>query len=795
MAKTLKSNRSISETAPMRDSRKYEFTGILLLATALLSIVSLYFAPANNITPSTTGVLGNLLAHSLTSLAGGGRYPLAILLGVWGLAMIIERHWSFLNRKMYGFLVLYLCFLTLLHLQLPVGESYWMISSQGEGGGLIGASLSWALTGIFGVLGSYIVICSVIIVTLLAITNQSLFELYRRLIKAICIFWKKVEGSLEHFLFVTVEEQPEDDLKPVKVKKEGHDVPGSSDVIEAAEQLETKMEQKLKFEKHAIRKASSSGNRNDQKKINQEKEVEASKLHNDRVSENTILGRANENLDFDIEFEEESFFPSSEGFILPSLNLLNPAAGSKGGRSNKDIIDNTRILEETLENFGVNAQVVEVNQGPAITRYEIHPAPGIKVSKIIGLADDIALSMAAQQVRIEAPIPGKSAIGIEVPNKEVALVHLREVLECDGFQKSNSRLSVAFGKDIAGQAIIGDLTKMPHLLIAGATGMGKSVCLNTLIASILFKSTPQEVKFLMIDPKMVELTTFNGIPHLITPVVTNAKKAAIALRWAVNQMEQRYEKFAALGVKDMVRYNKAKIKDNCLDELLPYMVIIIDELADLMMIAPADVEDAICRLAQMARAAGMHLVVATQRPSVDVITGLIKANIPSRIAFAVSSQTDSRTILDVGGAEKLVGRGDMLYLPVGYSKPVRIQGAYISDGEVEKLVDFLKQQAKPQFVEGITVGDTKAAEEPEEEDELFPEAARLFIENGQASISLLQRRFRIGYTRAARLIDLMERKGVIGPFEGSKPREVLMTIEQYETRFGNFQAIDWSLTT
>ncbi|NLK50894.1 MAG: DNA translocase FtsK, partial [Syntrophomonadaceae bacterium] len=489
---------------------------------------------------------------------------------------------------------------------------------------------------------------------------------------------------------------------------------------------------------------------------------------------------------FESEAEEEIVFPAAPNFILPSLSLLKPIVKGKNLRQNQDIKDNIQVLEETLENFGVKAKVVDVQQGPAITRYEIHPAPGIKVSKIINLADDISLSMAAEHVRIEAPIPGKSAIGIEVPNREISAVHLREVLENDEFQGSTSRLSVAFGKDIAGRTVVGDLAKMPHLLIAGATGMGKSVCLNSLIASILFKSSPHEVKLLMIDPKMVELTTYNGIPHLITPVVTSPKKAAIALRWAVSQMEKRYEKFAASGAKDIIRYNKAKLRDKQTEEVLPYLVIIIDELADLMMIAPADVEDAICRLAQMARAAGIHLVIATQRPSVDVITGLIKANIPSRIAFAVSSQTDSRTILDTGGAEKLVGRGDMLYLPVGFAKPVRVQGAFISDDEVDQLVNFLKQQEQPKFIEGVTAGESKPAEEPEEEEELFPDAVRLFIETGQASISLLQRRFRIGYTRAARLIDLMEKRGIVGPFEGSKPREVLLTIEQFENRYGKF---------
>jgi len=452
---------------------------------------------------------------------------------------------------------------------------------------------------------------------------------------------------------------------------------------------------------------------------------------------------------------------------------------------NKDITENVRILEDTLDSFGVKARVTQVSRGPAITRYELQPFPGVKVSRIVSLADDIALSLAASGVRIEAPIPGKAAVGIEVPNKEISVVTMRELLENEEFAKSPSKLTFALGKDIAGTTIIADLAQMPHLLIAGATGSGKSVCMNTLIAGLLFRAKPDEVKFLMIDPKMVELTTYNGIPHLISPVVTDAKKAASALRWAVREMEKRYELFARAGVKDIIRFNRA-VESGAVEReagLMPYIIVVIDELADLMMVAPAEVEDAICRLAQMARAAGMHLVVATQRPSVDVITGLIKANIPSRIAFAVSSQTDSRTILDMAGAEKLLGRGDMLFFPVGAPKPIRVQGAFMSDKEVEALVAYLRAQGQPEFVEGIIQADAHSSVEHGEEDELFPEAVRILIESGQASISLLQRRLRIGYARAARLIDMMEERGIVGKYEGSKPRSILMTMDQYHNTF------------
>jgi S-DNA-T family DNA segregation ATPase FtsK/SpoIIIE len=790
MAKIVKPGRAIRKSEPVLDSRRHEFLGILLLALAFLCIASLYLAPVNDLTPPTTGVIGNLLAQILTGLAGVARYLLAVLIGTWGLAMIMQRRWPVIGRRMLFFLALFLCVLSLLHIQIIPGDDYWQTSLQGEGGGIIGAILAWALVGVVGVLGSYIVLGSIIIVSFLSITNLSLVELLRGFVKFVNNAWEKFKESIDNFLYVTIDEE-----EVIEIGKKNQ---SSKDNLEGKIDFSNKF--KLKNSEPRCETVDSAGIikvAGNSQTIGKEIDLEFAReqaaasipirVPSCEIDNHAQMEReAGSAFGLEFESEEEVVFPLPEGFILPPLNLLRPITKPKVHQLNKNIQENTRILEETLENFGVKVRVAEVSQGPAITRYELHPAPGIKVSKIMGLADDIALSMAAQQVRIEAPIPGKSAIGIEIPNQEISLVHLREVLESKDFLESASRLSVAFGKDIAGRPVVGDLTKMPHLLIAGATGMGTSVCLNSLICSILFKSNPQEVKFLMIDPKMVELTTYNGIPHLITPVVTNPKKAAVALRWAVTQMEQRYEKFAAVGAKDVIRYNKAKLKENRLDEVLPYMVIIIDELADLMMIAPADVEDAVCRLAQMARAAGMHLVLATQRPSVDVITGLIKANIPSRIAFAVSSQMDSRTILDVGGAEKLVGRGDMLYMPVGFAKPIRVQGPYISDEEVDKLVSFLKRQEKPLFVEGITEGENKAAPESEEEDELFLDAVRLFIESGQASISSLQRRFRIGYTRAARLIDMMERRGVIGPFEGSKPREVLMTIEQYENRYGHF---------
>ncbi|NGM81086.1 DNA translocase FtsK [Paenibacillus sp. 7124] len=471
--------------------------------------------------------------------------------------------------------------------------------------------------------------------------------------------------------------------------------------------------------------------------------------------------------------------PPPKPYKLPPFRLLSkPNNGGKAGDQN-DYMQTARKLEATLESFGVRAKVLEVVRGPAVTRYEIQPDIGVKVSRIVNLTDDIALALAAKDIRMEAPIPGKSAIGIEVPNPEVSLVTMREVMETQIFQEAEARLTIAFGRDISGQTIIGNLAKMPHLLVAGATGSGKSVCINGIITSILYKAKPDEVKFLMVDPKMVELNVYNGIPHLMAPVVTDPKRASLALKKIVVEMEKRYELFSKSGTRNVEGYNQL-MKDNPA-AVLPYIVVIVDELADLMMVAAGDVEDAICRLAQMARAAGIHLIIATQRPSVDVITGVIKANIPSRIAFGVSSQVDSRTILDMAGAEKLLGRGDMLFMPMGSSKPIRVQGAFMSDAEVEAIVHYVSSQGEAEYDESIVpeVDDT-AAEAEEPQDELYEQAVQIVLEAKQASVSLLQRRMRVGYTRAARLIDSMEARGVIGPYEGSKPREVLISLEQYQ---------------
>ena len=502
-------------------------------------------------------------------------------------------------------------------------------------------------------------------------------------------------------------------------------------------------------------------------------------------------------------FEEHELssqkFSNDEGkeYEFPPISLLKSSVSPKSGDITSELNNGGKILVETLKSFNVQTKIIDISRGPAVTRYELQPAAGVKISKITNLADDIALNLAAPGVRIEAPIPGKAAVGIEIPNKVVSVVTMKELINSYEFKHAKSKLTVVLGQDISGNIMLADLAKMPHLLIAGSTGSGKSVCINSFIISILYNARPDEVKLVMIDPKVVELGIYNGIPHLLVPVVTDARKAAGALNWAVKEMLARYKKFAENNVRDLESYNKLIENNPCITdkegevlEKMPQIVIIIDELSDLMMAAPNEVEDYICRLAQMARAAGMHLVIATQRPSVDVITGIIKANIPSRVAFAVSSQIDSRTILDMSGAEKLLGRGDMLFSPVGSAKPVRVQGCYVTDKEIEKVIEFLKSSGEVSY-------DNKVAEEIEKNtlleggksenqavgggniDPVMKEAVKCVVEAGQASTSMLQRKLRVGYARAGRLIDEMEQMGIVGPHEGSKPRQVLMNYQQF----------------
>lgn len=514
---------------------------------------------------------------------------------------------------------------------------------------------------------------------------------------------------------------------------------------------------------------------------------------NELIENSSVRKEENPNADISAENEEEIIEkeveskpaePVKKEYVFPPFDLLGKEPEYTGGETKEEMLENAKKLEDTLHSFGVSAKVVQINKGPTVTRYELTPSQGVKVSKIVNLSDDIALNLAATGIRIEAPIPGKAAVGIEVPNKTVQSVYMRTVLESDAFKNAESKLTFVLGKDIAGNCVVTDIAKMPHLLIAGATGSGKSVCINTIITSIIYKAKPEEVKLLLVDPKVVELSIYNGIPHLLIPVVTDPKKASGALNWAVKEMLARYNTFAESHVRDIKGYNAMK-KEKGETDLMPQIVIIIDELADLMMAAPNEVEESICRLAQLARAAGMHLIIATQRPSVDIITGVIKANIPSRIAFAVSSGIDSRTILDTVGAEKLLGKGDMLFYPTGKIKPIRVQGAFVTDKEVENIVDFVKDGGETVYdndvIEKITsTVSASSADNADDRDEFFDKAVELVISREKASVSMLQRQFRIGYNRAARIVEDMEAMGVVGPEEGSKPRKVLLnSMEEY----------------
>lgn len=756
----------------LKDDLKYEIFGIGLVSIAVLGLVS--FAD------TSLGAIGGFIGRVLKGLFGNfGGVVLMIFLGLFGVKLIVERGRTPVNIKAYGAALLYLITLTVLSLMFPLKSSFLEVlkgvldeHTAAQGGGLIGSIMTFLLVQSFGRAGTYIILTAGFVIAILLLTNISISVLATKSMNRAKNCLGGIGSRLGNFLFTEVEETGKGPKGTYKYNNDDTIPPGT--VLIEGDQG------KIQF-------IDANGEIN---KIPPEEIPEQPKALNFTPDVKPAADKETGPKSIDEEQDISSYTQLSlndvTAFKLPPTSLLaRPLRTGKNISSAKDISDNIATLEETLESFGIKAKVTQVSRGPAITRYEIQPPAGVKVSRIVGLADDIALAMAAPDVRIEAPIPGKPAVGIEVPNKEISMVHIRDLLEAKEFTNASSRLTVALGKDIAGTPIVTDLTKMPHLLIAGATGAGKSVCLNTLIVSILFKSTPDEVKFLMIDPKMVELATYNGIPHLVSPVVTNAKKAATSLRWAVREMERRYELFAKAGVRDITRYNSLfnNKEPSPGQKPLPLMVVIIDELADLMMVAPADVEDAICRLAQMARAAGIHLVVATQRPSVDVITGLIKANIPSRISFAVSSQVDSRTILDMAGAEKLLGKGDMLFFPVGASKPLRVQGAYLSDREVEDVVGFLKKQAEPVYDESVAKEEPKEEVEQEVEDELLPEAVRILIETGHASISMLQRRLHIGYARAARLIDIMEKKGIVGGYEGSKPRAILMTMEQYQQTF------------
>ncbi len=712
------------------------------------------------------------------------------------------------------------------------------------GGGILGNVLSFIFVKLMGIPGTYILISAVILIFVIIFTNQSLIGFFKLIFKSIRKFFKSVYNfiyvEVDEKQDNTENKKPIKQKLAADVVDENINV---FDYNNEVNSMKSNLITQLKIDDIKIEKTSknnrvsnqdsspeliinelelnSKSQYNNTSSIDSEystnietKKPKLNKItavnlpikdesifnvkdHHSNISEtsadivdNTVEAKAlelkkqvKEDLPSDIiivDNSEETNMPPVQEYILPDASLLNDPS-PKTTSVKEDLRKDAEKLLETLQNFNIQCTITQISRGPSITRYELQPAPGIKVSRITGLQNDIALSLASSDIRMEAPIPGKAAIGIEVPNKEKTAVMFKSLIESEEFKNSKTKVPVALGKDIAGKNIIGNIATMPHLLVAGATGAGKSVCINTLIMSILFSAKPDEVKLILIDPKVVELNVYNGIPHLLIPVVTDPRKASNALNWAVSEMTTRYKVFAQNSVRDLFSFNEKMVKDDRAQDKMPQIVIIIDELADLMQVAPGEVEECITRIAQLARACGIHLVIATQRPSVDIITGVIKANIPSRIAFAVSSYIDSRTILDSSGAEKLLGKGDMLFHPIGQPKPTRVQGTFISDDEIKRVVDYIVDQKIQQKANSINAEIEKTtAKSNEKVDELLEQAIETVVIEGQASASYLQRRFSIGYNRAARLIDSLEERGIISGYEGSKPRKVLLSVEEYE---------------
>lgn len=737
------------------DSIKNEIYGIIIIALSLLIGISIYF--------KASGIAEKWIKNLFLGSFGVGSYLLPVMLFIIGLGMVIKRGKLKIKKRFWGTCVLIYNLLLIIHLKYSYSSldlGFWerILKSfenglNSMGGGVISEITDIPLIYIFGRIGTYIVLSCTALIFLIISTEISIS-------KSLESIFSKLKSMKKNR---KVNETKND--QPILVQE---NIIEKDKMRENAEKDIERIDKKIKV-LDFIKSQEGEEKSTDIKEVKDKNEAQHK---NDAISDEIKLVKDN--------LKEHEY-------VYPPLDLLAENKPKQGIQDKKELLTTAKILEDTLLSFGVDAKVVQVSRGPAVTRYELHPSPGVKVSKITNLSDDIALNLAAPSVRIEAPIPGKAAVGIEVPNREVVSVTLREVIESQEFSEFSSKVAFGMGKDIGGKCIITDLSKMPHLLIAGATGSGKSVCINTMIMSLIYKASPKDVRMLLIDPKVVELSVYNGIPHLLIPVVTDPKKAASALYWAVNEMTQRYKLFADNNVRNIESYNKLmESKDG---EKLPTIVIIIDELSDLMMVAPNDVEDAICRLAQMARAAGMHLIIATQRPSVDVITGVIKANIPSRISFAVSSQIDSRTILDMSGAEKLLGKGDMLFLPIGENKPIRIQGAFISEKEIEKIVKFLKNSWNIEYSVDImdeienNLSTPQSSSESSDVDELLPEAIKIAVDYGQVSASMLQRRLRVGFNRASRLVEEMEFRGIVGPQDGSKPRQVLMSKEEYEEKY------------
>lgn len=779
MAKS-KKKRSDKRALDWKRTLTFELGGLGLLAISIIALAN----------------IGGFVGQALIELSRFffGEWFSILLVGLLLLSVyfIIKRKWPhFATRRLAGVYVLIAALLLYSHVetfaeinnQAPLGNpsilkntwsQFWGEVKGGSpkalGGGIIGAILFAISYFLFDSIGTKIIFLFLILIGLILLTGISIHDILTMAGKRLFQFIKNqfigFSADLKTWISSRRKKQKSKEIRSNKGKTVEEEIEieeGKTETIILDHGFHETIEPIISdFNEVASNDTSSN--------LRSEEEHHPTTTSTKKDTEEQIAGA---DVSVPMTFTEIA----NEAYQLPTNELLKKPIQNSQNQEKKLISINAQKLEKTFESFGVKARVRKVHLGPAVTKYEVHPDVGVKVSKIVSLSDDLALALAAKDIRIEAPIPGKSAIGIEVPNQEVAMVSLREVLESKN-NNQNAKLMVGLGRDISGEAILAELNKMPHLLVAGATGSGKSVCINGIIISILMRAKPHEVKLMMIDPKMVELNMYNGIPHLLTPVVTDPKKASQALKKVVSEMERRYELFSHTGTRNIEGYNDhVRFHNQETGEKqpeLPFIVVIVDELADLMMVASSDVEDAITRLAQMARAAGIHLIIATQRPSVDVITGVIKANIPSRIAFSVSSSVDSRTILDMGGADKLLGRGDMLFLPVGASKPVRVQGAFVSDSEVEEVVDFVISQQKAQYHEEMMPNEENEVH-VEVDDDIFEDAVELIIEMQTASVSMLQRRFRIGYTRAARLIDAMEAKGIVGPYEGSKPRAVLVS--------------------
>lgn len=842
--RTNKVSKTTSKTSKKKQNNMSALTneiiGLLTLTLGILTFIALYL-------PNTIGVFGNGLVGLLSGLFGQTAYAAPFFFMAFGVFRIFNKvSHVFIRRFTYAaiLIIIIAAFIQTSHYEaddFSTGKIFDVLKKlyydgyEWVGGGLFGGIVALPLLKLFNVLGTIIVLLVISLIDIILLTNMSISNFLRNfgaIMKPIPEKLYEVneqkrlsQMELNETKDTTIDNSSDKKSKKIidfnleKLKWKNRKDKEEKEVIQEKNEADLHIndenfmaEEDLSFidaqepkwhgtlkdftEDNSINdlnisfsdESSMMKNRSQhtQRKSNESERIESLPeiVQENTTSDDSNIRKSKPKREEAEKLEIQQPIATEEVYNYPPLSLLNNNISEANGKSERNsAAEGAKKLEETLKSFGVDAKVINVSRGPAVTRYELSPSPGVKVSKIVNLSDDISLNLAAAGVRIEAPIPGKAAIGIEVPNKNVTPVYLREVLENQEFSKFPSKLAFAVGKDVSGETVVADIAKMPHMLVAGATGSGKSVCINSLLVSILYKASPQEVKLLMIDPKVVELGVYNGIPHLLIPVVTEPKKAAGALNWAVQEMVNRYKLFAECGVRDLSGYNATRKELN--EPTLPQIVIIIDELADLMMVAPNDVEDAVCRLAQMARAAGMHLVIATQRPSVDVITGVIKANIPSRIAFAVSSQVDSRTIIDMGGAEKLLGKGDMLFYPVGQPKPIRVKGAFVTDKEVEKVVEFVKASAISEYDENIIeeINNENVGKDKEKEagdcDELLNQAIEMIIDIGQASTSLVQRKFKVGYARAARIVDQMEARGIVGRFEGSKPRQVLISKQQW----------------